>query len=81
MKKMHNLYPAMTSITCTASDRQLRSCVPINYNKTLLKCLHGKPQVWTLNKISIPLPMDSSSEDIDNTDAESTDEGNKKNIL
>ena len=62
------------SITSIASDRQLRPHVPISYNETVLKCLHGKPQIRTLNNISIPLPIDSSSED---TDTKDTDEENE----
>ena len=33
------------SITSATSDRQLRPRVPISYNETVLKCLHGQPQV------------------------------------
>ena len=51
------------SITSIASDRQLRPCVPISYNGTVLKCLCRQPQVRTLKHVSIPLPCDSSSED------------------
>ena len=51
--------------------------MPISYNETVLKCLHGKPQIRTLNNLSIPLPIDSSSEDIDTED---TDEENKHYI-
>ena len=53
------------SITLIASDRQLRPCVPIRYNETVLKLLHGKPQIRTLNNVSITLPIDSYSEDTD----------------
>ena len=44
------------SITSTTSDRQLRPRVPISYNETVLKHLHGQPQVRTFNNLSIPLP-------------------------
>ena len=56
-----------TSQTSTASNRTLRPRIPISYNETLLKHLHGKSQVKTLNNLSIPLP-DSSDEDTEDTD-------------
>ena len=31
--------------TVSTSDRQLRTCAPISYNETVLKHLHGQPQV------------------------------------
>ena len=62
------------SITLIVSDRQLRPCIPISYNETVLKCLHELPQIRTLNNISIPLPSDSSLKD---TDTKDTDEENK----
>ena len=62
------------SITSIASDRQLRPCIPISYNETVLKHLHGLPQIRTLKNIPIPLPSDRSSEDTDNKD---TDEENE----
>ena len=65
----------------TSMSRQLRPHVPISYNETILKHLHGKPQVKTLNNISIPLPMDSSSKDTDNTDTEYTDEENEMHFF
>ena len=61
------------SITSTTSDRQLRPRVPISYNETVLKCLHGQPQVRTFNNLSIPLPGDSTEEDTD-PEVEETDE-------
>ena len=61
------------SIASTTSDRQLRPRVPISYNETVLKCLHGQPQVRTFNNLSIPLPSDSTEEDTD-TKVEETDE-------
>ena len=60
------------SITST-SDRQLRPRVPISYNETVLKYLHGQPQVRTLNNLFIPLPSDSTKEDTD-PEVEETDE-------
>ena len=57
-----------TSIKSTASDRQLRPRIPISYNKTFLTCLHRRPQVKTLNNISIPLPLVSESEDSSDED-------------
>ena len=65
------------SITSKDSNRQLRPHVPINYNVTLLKHLHGKPQVRTLDNISISLPVDGLSYK-ENTDAENTDEEMKQ---
>ena len=41
--------------------------IPINYNETLLKCLCGRPQIRTLNNLSIPL-LDSSNEETQETD-------------
>ena len=58
---------SITSQTSIASDRSLRPRIPISYNETLLQCLHGRPQVKTLNNLSIPLP-DSSDEDTEDTD-------------
>ena len=52
-----------TSIKSTASNRQLRPRLPICYNETFLTHLHGRPQVKTLNNISIPLLLVSESED------------------
>ena len=57
-----------TSIKSTASDRQLRPRIPISYNETFLTHLHGRPQVKTLNNISIPLPIVSESEDSSDED-------------
>ena len=42
------------SIVSTTIDRQLRPWAPISYNETVLKQLHGQPQVRTLNNVSIP---------------------------
>ena len=58
---------SIASQTSLASDRSLRPRVPISYNETLLQCLHGRPQVKTLNNLSLPLP-DSSDEDTEDTD-------------
>ena len=65
------------SIASTTSDRQLRPWVPISYNETVLKCLHGQPQVRTFNNLSIPLPSDSTEEDTD-PEVEETDEESKQ---
>ena len=61
------------SITSIASDRELRSHIPISYNETVLKHLCWLPQIRSLNNIFIPLPIDSSSK---HTDTEDTDEEN-----
>ena len=61
------------SIISTTGDRQLRPCAPISYNETVLKHLHGQPQVRTLNNASIPPLIDSSEEDTD-LDTSETDE-------
>ena len=61
-------------IVSTTSDRQLRPCACISYNETVLKQLHGHPQVRTLNNISIPLPSDSSEEDTDSETGETDEE-------
>ena len=58
---------SITSQTSTASERTLRPRIPFSYNETLLQCLHGRPQIRTLNNLSIPLP-DSSEEDTEDTD-------------
>ena len=60
-------------ITSTTSDRQLRPRVPISYNETVLKHVHGQPQVRTFNNMPIPLPSDSTEEDTD-PEVEETDE-------
>ena len=61
------------SIASTISDRQLRSWVPVSYNKKVLRKLHGQPQVRTCNNLSIPLPTDSSEEDT-NSESKETEE-------
>ena len=55
------------STVSTASDQQLH--LPINYNETLLKKLHGYPQIRTFNTMSVQLPGTStnSEEDMDTT--------------
>ena len=62
------------SIVSTISDRQLRPCAPTSYNETVLKQLHGQPEVRTLNNISIPLPSDSREEDTDSDTGETDEE-------
>ena len=62
------------SIASTMSDRQLRPRAPISYNKTVLRKLHGQPQVRTCNNLSIPLPTDSSEEDTDSESKETDEE-------
>ena len=52
-----------------ANDRQLQPSIPISYNETLLKCLHGKPQVKILTNVSMPLPIVSESEDCTDEEA------------
>ena len=64
---------SIASQTSIASDRSLRLRIPISYNETLLQCLHGRPQVKTLNNLSIPLP-DSSDEDTEDTDETTQEE-------
>ena len=64
-----------TSQTYT-SNGTLRPKAPINYNKTLLKHLHRRPQIRTAHNVSIPFP-DSSDEETQKTDEhiyEDTDE-------
>ena len=51
------------SATTTVCDRQLQPWVPINYNEAILRKLHSRPQVTTLNSVSIPLP-DTDIEDM-----------------
>ena len=62
------------SIVFTTSDRQLRPHAPISYNETVLKQLHGQPQIRTLNNLSIPLPSDSTEEDTDSENGERDEE-------
>ena len=64
------------SIVSTMSDTQLRPQVPIGYNETLLKKLHGQPQIRTCNNLSIPLPTDSSEADTDSESKETEVEVN-----
>ena len=65
-----------TSTLSTASRRTLRPRVTINYSKTLLKRLYRRPQIRTLNNISIPLP-DSSDEETQNTDEHTKEDTHK----
>ena len=67
------------SIATTMSDRQLRPRIPISYNETVLKKLHGQPQVRMCNSLSIPLPTDSSKEDTDSESEETEEEVNMYN--
>ena len=62
------------SIASTMSDRQLRPRAPISYNETVLRKLHGQPQVRMCNNLSIPLPTDSSEEDTDSEGEETEEE-------
>ena len=62
------------SIASTMSDRQLRPRVPISYNETVVRKLHGQPQVRMCNNLSIPLPTDSSEEDTDSESKETEEE-------
>ena len=64
---------SIASQTSIASDKLLRPRIPISYNETLLQHLHGRPQVKTLNNLSIPLP-DSSDEDTEDTDETTQEE-------
>ena len=50
------------STMSTANNRHLSSHPPINYNETLLRKLHGFPQVRILNNVSIPIPEDTDEE-------------------
>ena len=60
-------------MTC---DRQLRPHIPIKCNETLLRRLHGHPQLRTFNNVSIPLDLpedtngDSKSENYMNSISE-----------
>ena len=54
-----------TSRESMASDCQLHPCLPIWYNETFLTKLNGKPQVATLNYLSIPLPPSDTDEEED----------------
>ena len=51
----------------TASDQQLHHWLPVSYNETLLKKLHGRPQVRVMNNLSNPL-LDSESEEEEDMD-------------
>ena len=62
------------SISSIMSDRQLRPRAPISYNETVLRKLHGQPQIRTCNNLSIPLPTDSSEEDTDSESKETEEE-------
>ena len=54
-----------SSLESTASDRQLHPCLPIWYNETFLMKLNDKPQIATLNYLSIPLPPSDTDEEED----------------
>ena len=56
-----------TSQTSTDIHRTLRPRIPISYNETLLTRLHRRPQIRTINNLSIPLP-DSSNEETEDTE-------------
>ena len=62
------------SITSTMSDRQLRPQALISYNETVLKKLHGQPQVRMCNNLSIPLPTDSFEKGTDSGSEETEEE-------
>ena len=57
------------STLSTASDRQLCPRIPISYNETFLKKLHGRPQVRVMHNLSILLLASDSDagEDMDTT--------------
>ena len=46
----------------TRSNHQLQPWLPITYNETTLRCLNGRPQVWTLNSQLLPLPNNPESD-------------------
>ena len=50
------------SATPTAVTRVLQPRLPITYNETALSCLLGRPQVKTLNNVSVHLPLSSNEE-------------------
>ena len=62
------------SIASTMSDRQLRPRALLSYNETVLRKLHGQPQLRMCNNLSIPLPTDSSEEDTDSESEETEEE-------
>ena len=64
---------SITSQTSTANNRTWRPRIPISNNETLLKCLHRRPQIRTLNNLSIPLPG-SSDEETEDTDEHTQDD-------
>ena len=53
------------STMSTASDRQLCPHLPIRYNEVFLKKLSGRPQITTMNNLSIPLPPSDTDEEED----------------
>ena len=60
---------SLDSTTLTASY-MLRPRLPITYNEAALRCLNQRPQVRTLNFLSIPLPMSSNDQSTESsTDA------------
>ena len=52
-----------SSLESMASDRQLWPWLPIWYNETFLKKLNDRPQVATLNYLSILLPPSDTDEE------------------
>ena len=54
--------PSSPDSTCSTAPNALWSRLPITYNETAFSCLHGRPQVRTLNFLSIPLSVSSNNE-------------------
>ena len=48
----------LASKAAIRSDWQLWPRWPITYNETTLRCFNSRPQAWTLNSLSLPLPND-----------------------
>ena len=67
-----------SSVALTINNRQLCPRHPINYNETLLKKLHGKPQIRTFNNISIPLPATYTESEDSSEDEELNDNNLEK---
>ena len=65
--KSNSSFPC--SAHSTASTHILRLRLSFTYNQAALSCLQAKPQVRTLNSMSIPLPLSSDKESPTSSDS------------
>ena len=62
--------PSNTCSTVSSTSYTLWPRFPITYNEATLSCLYGRPQVRTLNFLSIPLPSRDDESEASDTPAE-----------